>query len=693
VPTLAASTPDAITLPVQECQATGIAPYATTIFSSATLLFLIQPIIAKEMLPWLGGAAAVWGACMVFFQSLLLLGYLYAHASIRWLGLRVQALVHMVLLAMGAAVLFFLSPAQPNSSTADHPAFAALVFLAARIGLPYFVLSSTSPLIQAWYSRGRSQSLPYRLFALSNLSSLLALVAYPFVVEPNLDLDWQFTAWRWGYAGFAAFCAWIALRSAGYQPASPASAARIAIDSSRQLRPQGNWRRNLRWLALAWCSSALLLGVTNNLCQNIAPMPLMWIAPLAIYLLTFVLCFDHEGWFRVSVYRVLIPCALVGLLWTDANAGLRAYEAIPICLGSLLVACMFCHGQLAALKPAASELTAFYLYLSLGGALGGIFVGLLAPVLFVDLFEVRIAIAACFVLSLRFLFNYRSKVFLFTAGTITVFLFHALMGISARTPTIFRGRSFYGALSVNESQNAAGITVRAMVHGRVIHGGQWLTPIERRLPRYYYGLQSGAGLALERPGSNRRVGIVGLGAGTIATYGQPGDVYRFYEIDPLVTNAANTLFTYLRDSRAQVDVVQGDARLSLDREPAQHFETLILDAFSGDSIPVHLLTGEAFRGYFRHLNEDGVLAVNCSSQYLDLPPVVAEIAATFGRPAMVVDSPDHTDQNISHAIWVLVTRNGAFLDQVRTNHHGEPIPTGRRKPWTDRYSNILAAIR
>jgi hypothetical protein len=419
----------------------------------------------------------------------------------------------------------------------------------------------------------------------------------------------------------------------------------------------------------------------------------MWIAPLVLYLVSFVLCFDRDGWFSPSVYRFLVPCALVGLLWTDSNPELRANVAIPFCLSSLLVVCMFCHGELSVLKPGPSELTSFYLYLAAGGALGAVFVGFIAPVLFSELFELRVAIAVCLALSLRFLFGYRSKVFLLGTAAGAIVLFHAVLGSFGHTTTVFRGRNFYGALAVTQSRNAAGEMVRVMVNGRVVHGGQLLEPSERLEPRYYYGRESGVGIALQRPRSNRRAGIVGLGTGTIGAYGRPGDFYRFYEINPMVTETANRFFTYLRDSRARISVSQGDARLALDREAAQHFDTIVLDAFSGDSVPVHLLTLEAFRIYFRHLNDDGILAVNVSSQYLDLVPVVAEVAATLGRSSLVVESPGHADQYVSHAIWVLVTKDGPFLDEVRRSNRGEMVAVGRQRPWTDRYSNILTALR
>lgn len=663
-----------------------IAPYAITIFTSATLLFVIQPTIAKQLLPWFGGAAAVWATCLVFFQCLLLLGYLYAHLSIKFLSSRLQVLIHVLLLASSVVAVFASSPSDQHAAAVGSPVYECLKLLARSIGLPYFVLSSTTPLLQAWYTRGANTGLPYRLFALSNLGSLIALLAYPLVMERFLEIESQLAIWRWTYVIFAVVCFSVAIRALRYR-------AEVASHSSvRHEGEKRDWSRNLIWMSLAACSSALLLGVTNDLCQNIAPIPLLWIIPLAIYLVSFVLCFDYERLFKPAAYQVLLPTALIGLVWAEANAAMTIKLAIPIYLSCLFIICMFCHGQLALLKPPARDLTSFYLCLSLGGALGGVFVGLLAPALFVDFFEAKLAICACLLLSLRFLFGYRSKLFLLTCGLVAIVSLRAFGGLDQGSRT-FKQRNFYGVLSVREYTDSAGNKVRTLVHGAVTHGGQLLTGERRLEPTFYYGRKSGVGIALQRSIPAHRVGIIGLGTGTVAAYGKPGDYYRFYELNPLVTLFAYSKFTFLRDSRARVDVAPGDARLSLEHEPNEHFDTLVVDAFSGDSIPVHLLTREAFQCYFRHLNKDGVVAVHVSNQYLDLRPVVSDIAARLGSQALLVPSAAEPKHSVEIADWILVTRDRSFLQEIARTRRGEFISPGPHRLWTDQYSNVLSALR
>jgi hypothetical protein len=665
-----------------------IAPYAVTIFVSATLLFLIQPIIAKQLLPRFGGAAAVWTACMVFFQCLLLVGYLYAHSSIRFMSYRLQSVVHALLLAASIVAVFLPVSQHWRSTTVTNPAYDTFKVLLQSIGLPYFLLSSTSPLLQAWYSRVADSHLPYRLFALSNLGSFLALVAYPFAIEPFLDVDVQLAIWRMAYAVFALLCLVITILASGHRAAPAISDGRYGVGNENW---HGNWRRNLTWGALAACSSALLLAVTNNLCQNIAPVPLLWIVPLAIYLVSFALCFDHDGLYKPAVYRLLVPTALIAIVWADV-IGVRI--AVLIYLVSLFIICMFCHGQLSAMKPGAQHLTAFYLWVSAGGAFGGLFVGLLAPAVFVDFLELQIALSACLVLALWLLFGYRSKPFLAICAVATVVLLRVFGSLSSETTMVYKARNFYGALAIGERLNpgAAG-KVRTLLHGRVVHGGQVLTDGDRREPKFYYGRESGVGVALRRPLPAHRVGAVGLGAGTVAAYGKVGDYYRFYEINPLVADLARSQFTYLRDSMARTDVVLGDARLSLEREADEHFDTLVLDAFSGDSIPVHLLTREAFQCYFRHLAQNGILAVHVSNNYLDLRPVVGEIAATFGKRALAIESGDQSDKYISLSEWILVTSDASFLDLVHRNTHSQFLRSTGRRLWTDQYSNVVSALR
>lgn len=669
--------------------AAEIASFAATIFASSSLLFLIQPMLAKQMLPWFGGGASVWTTCLVFYQSLLLLGYLYAHGSVRRLSRRWQAILHLVLLAAGVIVIFLPTSAQARPAAVSAPVYESLRLLVRSIGLPYFLLSSTTPLLQAWYARTTRAVLPYRLFALSNLASLLALMAYPFAVEPLAGLESQMNAWRALYAGFTVLCglaAVLAFRKPG----------EIAGDASAQ--PEAfRWhgRRSLTWIALSACSCALLMAVTNGLSQNIAPVPLLWIAPLALYLISFVLCFNRDGMFKAAVYRLLVPLALIGLIWTNAGAEVGVLAATGLCLACLFVLCMFCHAQLSALKPGVGDLTSFYLCVSAGGAIGGIFVGLLAPALFSSVFELQITVSACLVLSLRCLYDYRSRVFLLACGILAITALWTVQVLLDEGTVTWRGRNFYGALAVREAPTPAfgGSQVRTLLHGRVLHGGQVLSEAARREPTFYYGRESGGGIALARPMASHRAGVVGLGAGTLASYGRPGDYYRFYELDPLVAQLARSQFTYLQDSRARVDVVLGDGRLSLEREPGQRFDTLILDAFSGDSIPVHLLTEEAFRCYYRHLAPGGILAVHVSSDFVDLRPVVADLAAASSRRALLVQSAGSVERQSSRAAWILVSENREFLREVSRRPGAEFLAPSGRRPWTDQFSNVLSVLR
>jgi spermidine synthase len=656
---------------------------AITIFLSSILLFLIQPVIAKQLLPRFGGAAAVWATCMAFFQTILLLGYLYAHLLMRCVRPKYRILIHVALLLASTAVLW-TAHANPAVRQFANPVTECLRTLALYIGLPYFVLSSTTPLVQSWYAGMTRGGLPYRLFALSNLGSLLALVSYPFGMERYLDSGAQMALWRGAYLVFAVLCGSVAI------------AARNSASGDREL-PAGSfhlgleWKRIPAWIVLPAASSALLLGVTNTLCQNIAPMPLLWIVPLALYLISFILCFDREGMFKPAPYRVLVPLALIGLIWTAGGAVQNIYAAAGASLAGLFIMCMFCHGQLSTLKPRAGHLTVFYLCISAGGAVGGLFAGLAAPVWFADLFELKIAIAACVLLALRFLFGYRAPVFLLVSGLALIVSFRLVTRVAEGAQT-FRGRNFYAAISTRESTDG-GAAVHMLVHGKVIHGGQLLDANKRGEPTFYYGRESGVALAMNRLVGHHRAGMVGLGVGTLAAYGRAGDDFRFYEINPMVADVARSKFTFLRDSAAHTEIVLGDARLSLEREGNRHFDTLVLDAFSGDSIPLHLLTEEAFQCYFRHLNADGVMAVHVSNQYLDLRPVVANLAARSGRTAVLIQSSANPDRRTLLAEWILVTSNQTFGEQLQQRASAEVIRPNGQRLWTDNFSNLLDVLR
>jgi hypothetical protein len=622
--------------------------YACTIFLSAFLLFQIQPMIAKSMLPMFGGSAAVWTTCMLFFQTTLLLGYLYSDRSVRLLAPKLQAGLHSVLLAVSGVMLSTRLGTVRDISGGRFPIIGIVALLAVTVGLPYFLLSTTTPLVQAWYARGHKAVLPYRLFALSNLASTLALLAYPVVVEPYLSLRRQFQLWSWAYFLFVLLCLFSALRSLKAEVRSEPA------DESFDPASAPDWDLKLTWVALAACASILLLAVTNHLTQNVAPVPLLWVVPFGVYLLSFALCFERDHWADLPCWRWLVGPTLVGLgLLLVKNQIGSLILTVAIFASALFVCCMFCHSELTRLKPHSRFLTSFYLMVAVGGALGGIFVGLIAPMVFNAYFELPVGMIICAIVALQVIrnthsFGHLARLVLvaFVGFVICIKLFAAASGTRLMT------RNFYGSLSVQDEFPSSGPAFRVLNHGSVVHGVQFLSPQLRTRPTGYYGKESGISLAIENSRkAGMRVGIIGLGTGTLAIYGKQGDSYRFYEINDLVVKVAQTDFTFLRDSGAKVEIVIGDGRLELEREPSQDFDVLAVDAFSGDSIPVHLLTKEAFATYFRHLKPTGILAVHVSNRFLDLQSVVERLSAFLHKEATVIHSYSNRDDRTIEAIW------------------------------------------
>jgi len=676
--------------------------YPFTIFVSAFLLFLVQPIIAKQILPWFGGTAAVWTTCLVFFQSILLLGYFYSDWTTRKLTPRKQAAVHVILLVVCLALL----PISPDASWKplgdESPGLRILLLLSATIGLPYFLLSTTSPLIQVWFSRSYPESSPYRLFALSNLASMLALLGYPFLFEPWISTQLQAHIWSIGFGVFVLLCAltaWFAVRGV------PAGDGRSREAIEPENSPPPTLRLKLTWAALAALGSVLLLATTNHLTQNISSIPLLWVVPLSLYLISFILCFDGKGWYPRKLYLPLLAIVLIAMSWTLADRDLhfKLYWQIGLFSMGLFIACMFCHGELVRLKPPARFLTSFYLMVSLGGAVGAALVAIVAPLTLPAYFELEISLVLLALMAAYLLWG-QGRIFVGLALLVTLFT------ATAGAYTIYQfvenamvmTRSFYGTLRVKEFGPPTDENYhRTLVHGGILHGEQYLQPQFRKAATTYYQTGSGIGrtLLLKQqllPDTALKVGIIGLGTGTIAAYGRKGDTYRFYDINPDVVTIAKRDFTYLSDSAATIEIALGDARLNLEREPPQAFDVLAVDAFSSDSIPVHLITDEAVTIYLKHMNDDGVIAFHVSNRFLDLKPVLVKIAEKQGLSVAWVHQNNTDDNGASTTIseWVLLAKNKSFLlrDQILdATFVIEPQPGLRL--WTDDFNNLLQVLK
>ena len=667
--------------------------YAYTIFASAFLLFLVQPVIAKMILPWFGGSASVWTTCMLFFQGVLLLGYLYSHWAVRTLKPKTQLWVHVGLLALSLAALPIAPSASWKPAGAEDPTFRIWGLLSVSVGLPYFLLSTTGPLIQAWYARTHHQAVPYRLFALSNLGSMLALLGYPVVIEPFVTSRNQALFWTGGYVLFTLLCAGAAWRASRADVQESAGSSRGDAGDGR-----APWTSVALWIALPACASLMLLAVTNYMCQDVASIPFLWVVPLALYLLSFILCFEREGWYRPRVYEWLLAVAIGGMcyLYYGRDSDIPLRWVIVAFSAGLFVCCMFCHGEVARRKPAVRHLTFFYLMISLGGAVGSMLVALVAPRVFRAYYELPVGLVLCAVLAL--IVNRRDSVIYYSliSAALVMGFYMVKQSRQMYSNNILMVRNFYGALAVaEEGSPGEPEALRKLIHGTINHGQEFLDPERRRWPTTYYAPNSGVGVAIEHNRhSGQRVGVIGLGTGTLATYGRPGDYYRFYEINPLVIDIAHSYFFFLQDSQAKVDVALGDARLSLEREPPQNFDVLAVDAFSSDSIPVHLLTLEAFQIYFRHLRPDGVLAVHVSNRYLDLKPVVRNLADRLGRSCVLIDTEDGEGDGTFGSTWVLVTSNQRFLEDPDVKAESKEVPPRPDLPlWTDDYSNLFRILK
>jgi len=684
--------------------------YAVTVFLSSFLLFQVQPLIGRYILPWFGGGPAVWTTCMLFFQTALLAGYLYAYLAARTTP-RLQGYLHGALLAAALLLLPIApSPLIWKPSPGESPVLKILLLLLANIGGPYLLLSATAPLVQHWFVLAFPGRSPYRLYALSNAGSLLALVSYPFLVEPNITLERQVTAWGWGFVVFVLCCGLCAFSLSRRGVGDTTAATEPAAASDRP----GAGPISM-WFLLSLCGSAVLLATTNQLCQEVAVVPFLWVAPLALYLVTFIIAFNRQRPYDRVLWGMLMIGALIPacrILHLGINVALPVQ--VLVCLSTLFTCCMVCHGELARSRPDPRHLTAYYLIIATGGMAGGVFVALLAPALFKGFWEYPLSLAGtCLVVLLAW---FRGGAFVDTtrwlpaslvAGLLALFLFVAgyVAGDVSRFLSV--SRNFYGVLRVLRFDDTNGERLTLM-HGKVMHGTQFTDPGRRRLPTTYYGPESAAGLALRlHPRRfaadprlrNLRVGVIGLGTGTLAAYGKTGDVFRFYEINPEVIRISDSYFTYRRESAARVEVIPGDARIVMEDElrrgTPQRFDVLIVDAFTSDAIPIHLLTRECFAVYWRHLQPDGLLLLHLTNRFLDLVPVVRAQASPGGERAVLVNSTDDIKAGISRADWMIVTRNRDFLGSsgVREKLAPELATTSAGRLWTDDFASLWQAMK
>ena len=666
--------------------------FGSAIFLSSFLLFLVEPMAAKQLLPLLGGSAAVWITCLVFFQSTLLAAYLYAH----WLTRHPHWRLHAGLLAAALALgCLWVWNRMHFVGGAGHPVATIFLALGVWIGLPFLMLASTSPLLQVWWSRMEGSAVPYRLFALSNLGSLLALAAYPAWIEPNLTLSWQRGAWCMGFALFAAMAAALTWRMRT-MPCDSADAARLEETAA----PAAPRARKLLWLLLPMAASMQLSAVTSYISANVAPIPLLWVLPLGVYLISIIVAFEFSRFLPRGIVARLLVVMLGGLAYMLAQVDHSAPIAIGISffLFELLVAGIFCHLEAYTLRPErASESTVFYLYFAGGGALGSLLVGIVAPMMFRFNYDLAITffVTALLALAATWRTGWPQRM-LWAAASAMMLALCIWVHIAYQRGTQLAERNFYAALRVKQNYGFPGAVLRTLTNGSIEHGTQIFgADAERRTPTTYYAEDSGVGLALRFCCQNRprTIGVIGLGAGTIAAYGRPGDRIRFYEINPAVAPIARNDFTYIRESAAEVTIVEGDARTSLEREAPQHFDVLAVDAFSGDAIPLHLLTVQALDLYRRHLEPGGVLAFHISNQHIDLEPALALLAQSAGMSAMRFSSGPNDDRGEFSAYWVLLTDNPDFFRHPEVAAAGKgPVLRPGLRLWTDDYSSLLPLI-
>jgi hypothetical protein len=734
--------------------ASMLALYSLTLFLSATLLFTIEPMVGKMLLPRCGGTPSVWNTCMVFFQAALLLGYGYTHVTTRMLGVRRQARMHLLVILLPLLLLPVFFCADSTPPTDRNPSLWLLGQLTLVVGLPFFVLSTTAPLLQKWFAHtGHAAARdPYFLYSTSNAGSLLALLAYPFLLEPNIGLVSQTVHWRVGYLALVALigcCAYVLWRN--WHAAEPTLSVETASSASdTHSKTSVTFRQRLMWVLLAFVPSSLMLGATTHIATDIASVPLLWVLPLALYLLTFIIVFARKPIVPHSLMIAAMAFAVLLMPLLSLGIPLRFWMAVPAHLITFFIVAMVCHGEMARTRPDARHLTEFYFLMSLGGVLGGLFNSLVAPLAFSSVIEYPLVlVAACFLrptllpASRRFgfadfawlvgliaatvaclmaalhveglnlyltiallygipgaiCFSFKDRPFRFALGVAVVFLAVGYFSDAKSGNVLWKERNFFGVNRVCLDEKNR---FHLFVNGNTIHGIQQVNPPSSE-PTGYYSRSGPLGDVFQTfsgPMLKRRVAVVGLGAGGMAVYAQPEQRFTFYEIDPAVVALAldPKLFTFLRDCRAEHDIVLGDARIKLADARDHEYDMILLDAFSSDSIPLHLLTQEAMSLYLSKLKPDGVVVIQISNRYLELKPMLGKLAAannlvSWSRADLNVSKEEQESGKRKSQYMVMAHRADDLGALAKNDRWTQVKPTAKTRVWTDDYSNILSVLR
>ena len=670
--------------------------FATTIFISAFALFLVQPIIAKQILPWFGGSATVWAICMVFFQMTLLIGYAYSDFVSHQLKPIHQVIVHVILLLVSLSFLPIVANSQWKPTGDEDPSWLIIKLLIFTIGLPYFLLSTTGPLIQSWVARTFTDSSVYRYFSLSNLASLLALICYPFLIESRAAIEGQAYMWSVAYAIFVLACIGSGIYFLRHVQNNITPSKEESSLTNDATTSTIGFKNYFLWIAPSCMASWMLMAITNHITQNVASIPFLWLLPLTLYLLTFVLCFESDRWYRPIIVwpitAVLMGLCAYGL--NNRSVGADIWVAIPLYAAALFFVCMVMHGELSSMRPSSQYLTRFYLMVSVGGAMGGFMISWMAPRVLAAYYELGIGLALVALL-MTILIQWKSVKVIALSLSIFCGAYLYLQIEDDFNGARWIGRNFYGTLITADVTDGPAIEhKRLLIHGSIKHGEQYLDASRKKEATAYYGATSGVGLAIANTHQhNQKVGVIGLGAGTLAVYGKKGDVYRLYELNPDVIEIANKEFSFLKDSDATITTVLGDARLSLEKEAIQQFDVLAVDAFTGDSIPVHLVTQQAMTLYWKHMKPQGIIAFHVTNQYLNLAPVLVNIAKQQGlHYALIKDVTDNP--SLRDTDWILIAKDPSVLEQTAIRKAtGQITPIPKLGIWSDDFNNLLEVTK